>query len=283
MIAYFGLSGIGFFSICRVQYTESQVNELIRGIYAGKITEYDLPEDLYYAIADRLKAGLFQGFGGTLGDFPEGSTDYELLAELRENVYMFSAAKTFQQLKEMTALLTDEDGVKAYREFKQDFQEVFDRYNEDYLQTEYITAIGQAQAANQWVQIEDKKEVLPYLRYSATGGEQVCDICGELDGLTLPVDDPIWNTVYPTNHFRCMCVVEQIDKYEDVKITPEGEAKELEASATAKMQDIFKHNIGKTGEVFSKEHPYFEVPKEDKAFAKRNFDLPIPKINEDDE
>jgi hypothetical protein len=31
-----------------------------------------------------------------------------------------------------------------------------------------------------------------------------------------------------------------------------------------------------TGEAFSKEHPYFDVPDKYKKFAKKNFGLPIP-------
>lgn len=42
---------------------------------------------------------------------------------------------------------------------------------------------------------------------------------------------------------------------------------------------MFRHNPGKTGEVFPKEHPYFDIPDEYKKLAKKNFNLPIPDGN----
>ena len=42
------------------------------------------------------------------------------------------------------------------------------------------------------------------------------------------------------------------------------------------MDDMFKMNSGRDGYVFKEDHPYFDVAKGDKEFARRNFDLKIP-------
>jgi hypothetical protein len=72
------------------------------------------------------------------------------------------------------------------------------------------------------------------------------------------------------NHFNCRCVLLQVET------EPTEDNEDSVQQVEDNMQDLFKHNPYKTGSVFPKSHPYFDVPKEDKAYAKRNFDLPIP-------
>lgn len=256
-----------------MKYTKKQIESLLAGIYAGVITEYELPEDLYFAIADYLKKALYKGFGGALADFD--GKDLELLTELRENVYMFSAAKTYQEVLEIKNLLYDEDGnFRSSKEFNQLGREKYDLWNDTYGQTEYNTCVGQAQQARQWNEIEKNKELFPYLKYVAVMDANTSDICAPLNDVVLPVDDPLWNSYSPLNHFNCRCVLEQLDKYEDVKETPQSQVDEVEKELKDKVQDAFKMNPGKDGYVFSPEHPYFDVA--DKDFAKQNFNLPIP-------
>ena len=38
-----------------MKYSEKQIEKLLKDIYSGEITEYALPDDLYFAISDYLK------------------------------------------------------------------------------------------------------------------------------------------------------------------------------------------------------------------------------------
>lgn len=259
-----------------MNFSDSQIAELLDGIFDGSITQYELPEDLYFAIADYLKSGLYKGFGGTLADFKVDSKDYELLSELRENIYMFSGAKTYQQVREMVDLLSDSDGnIRSRNEFKTEARTIYDQYNDAWLDTEYNTAIGQAESAIKWNEIEKNKKVLPYLKYSAIEDENTSEICAPLDGTCLPVDAPFWSQYMPLNHFNCRCVVEQLPE-EEANVTDPETVSEREEKSCEKMQDIFKMNPGKDKIIFSDEHPYYDVEKGDEGFAKENFNLPIP-------
>ena len=60
------------------------------------------------------------------------------------------------------------------------------------------------------------------------------------------------------------------------KLTTTTEKTILTKELKPLVDPIFKHNSGKTNEIFNKEHPYFDVPDEYKALAKKNFNLPIP-------
>jgi SPP1 gp7 family putative phage head morphogenesis protein len=259
-----------------VKYSKRQISHLIEAIFEGRITTGNLPEDLYFAIANELKANLYKGFGGSLDDFELGTKDYELLEELRTNIYMFSGAKTYQQVAEMSAAIAD---TGTFSEFKKSAIETFDRYNIDWARAEYNTCVGQAQIARQWNEIEANKDTFPYLRYSAVMDANTSEICAPLNDVTLPVDDPLWNSYSPLNHFNCRCTLEQVDKYEDVKLTDKDKVKEIEKELNDTVQTEFKMNPGKDGYIFSPDHAYFEVAPKDRGYAANNFDLPIP--NED--
>ena len=189
-----------------MEFTDAQISQLIEEIYSGTVTEFDLPESLYLAIADYLKQALYQGYGQTLVE--ASGKDLELLTQLRENIYMFSAAKVFTEVKDVSSLFVNDAGeLRTKSEFKDAALEVLGTYNDDWLNTEYNTTIGEAQMASKWNEIEKNKDVLPILVYSTIG--DACDICEPLDGLTAEVDDPVWDDCSPLQHYNCECVLLQ--------------------------------------------------------------------------
>lgn len=270
------------------RFSKTQIVQLLSGIFKGHITPRKLPERLYLAIADFLKDGTYKGYGTTLFELRQkladgikgkfNQKDLVLLGDLRANIYMFSAAKTHAQLKEMTAALVADDGkLKPFADFKKDATQIFGKYNESYLKTEYDTAYGQAQMASKWRRIEDEADVLPYLKYDAVLDKNTSDICRPLDGITAPVNDPIWKKITPLNHFNCRCVLLQLDDINKPKLTSEKTKASRTKKAEDQMQDVFKMNAGQDGYIFSPKHPYFQVAPNEKAFAKKNFGLKIPK------
>lgn len=243
-----------------MKYTKQQIQELLDGIYAGTITVTALPKDLYFAIADYLKDALYEGFGGSLSSFSVDSVDYSLLSELRANIYMFSAAKTYSEVAAMVEMVA---ATETFSQFKKEALKVYEQYNVDWLKSEYNTTIAQGEMAQQWVKIEKDAALFPLLRYDTT--EVACPICAPLNGVVRPYDDIFWSTYYPPNHFNCMCVVLQ---ERDVRIT------QAPPQTADKMQDVFKMNVGKDKYVFSPQHPYFQTAP--KTLGLNNFGLEIP-------
>jgi len=248
--------------------TNREIDELIDGIYEGTITAYAIPESLYYMIARRLLDGLYEGYGATMATVE--TIDEAMLTALRTNVFQFSAAKSYQQLQVMSEKLAE---TKVFSEFKKEAEQVFDIYNKTWLKTEYDTAIGQAQNIVKWQEIDKTKEVLPYLRYSAIIDPNTSEICRPLDGIVAKVDDPIWQKIAPLNHFNCRCLL--LQEWDAVEtVGREQIAEQVEKD----MQPLFKHNPYFTKQIFDKSHPYFQVPAEDREFARTNFGLPIPQL-----
>lgn len=246
-----------------MNYTDKQIDALIAGIEDGSINELNLPVDYYEALVSYFRRGVFKGFGKV----EKGDT---VLQELLANVNHFAAAKTYQQTIEMTNLLVNEDGeLRSSREFNKLARELYSNWNDNYGKTEYMTIVGGSDMAAKWQDIQENKDIVPNLKYSAVG--EACDICAPLDEMVAPVDDPVWDDIYPMNHFGCFCTVLQVD--EDVT----SGYKDIVGNVTVKMNDNFRNNVGKTNEIFTKEHPYFDAPKE---LREDNFGL--PDINTED-
>ena len=264
-----------------MKYTEAQINKLLRGVYDGVLDTQKLPENLYYAIAEHLEKGLCKGFGGTVAQFDAKPT--LLINSMRENLYMFSGAKVYQQTSEMVAALQSlnrnlikEDRLATFKEFKQDALQVYQKYNVNWLKTEYDTAIASGQMGERWAQIQEDSDILPYLTMSVVEDATTTEICRPLDKITLPINDVFWAKYYPPNHWNCRSTVLQTD--DKTKLSSKKEIKHATDHAKKDVPEVFRMNVGKDGMVFSEKHPYFDVPKYDREFAANNFGLPFPKM-----
>lgn len=245
-----------------MKFTTSQISSLIRSIFDGKINVLKLPKKLYLGIAEHLTGGIYKGYGKTISQVEYDTHDYNMLHNLKTNVYLFSSAKTFNYVLATENLIVEGNEVLPFKEFKKRALEVYDQYNVTWLEAEYNTAIGQAQNARAWNDFSDDA----VLRYVLTAGVEHADVCLSMQGVVRPKNDPIWASHSPLNHFNCLCLLEA---------SYDNKAKPI-PSGIIKPPPEFGHNPGMTGEAFSKEHPYFDVPDKYKKFAKKNFGLPIP-------
>ncbi len=259
-----------------MRFSDKEIEALIRGIEEGYITEWRLPVSYYNAVTEYLKKAVLQSFNTSIEAVSE--LDLPLLTQLLENTYMFGAAKTFQQTKEISSLLVNQENgsIRSSREFNKLARETYDNWNNNWGVSEYNTAIAQADCALKWQDIVATKDVYPNVRYSAIG--DACIICRPLDDLVLSIDDPLLDKIAPTNHFNCKCLLLKEDS--DVKTTVN--AHEVVAPVVdtmkAKGQDIFLGNVGKTKQVFPASHPFFQVEPQYKEYANNNFNLPIPEF-----
>lgn len=80
------------------------------------------------------------------------------------------------------------------------------------LKTIYRANLRSARAAGQWQRIQRTKASQPYLVYLLGPSRNHRDAHVTLQGLTLPVDDPAWQTVYPPNGYNCKCHIRQITR-----------------------------------------------------------------------
>lgn len=253
-------------------FSDEEYDIILSGIFYGLITKGNLNYNYYFKTAEKLTDGIYFGFGETLQSSAINSKNYNMLKALRENVYVFSGAKNYQMTRDISLKLRDmlieNDNIVTLDEFKDKSLSILKNYSENYLTTEYNAAIGQAQSASKWIQYEDEKDLYPLLKYQTIGDGRVRPTHADLDGIVRPVDDRFWDLYAPLNGWNCRCLLVQTGYDEDSK-TPLSIIKKPND-----VPEIFQFNVGKEKVVFSKKHPYFEVPKEDKQLALNNFNLP---------
>jgi SPP1 gp7 family putative phage head morphogenesis protein len=187
---------------------------------------------------------------------------------LTQDVFLFSGAKTYVQLQQVSAQLLDADGnLKPFGKFKQDIATIDAAYNQRYLQTEYNYAVGTAQNAAKWGQYEAEQERYD-LRYLTDNGPTVREAHRALEGTVLPVNDPFWDSYAPKNGWNCHCYVVQVRKGK-YPLSDSAEALQKGAAATTVLDKngnnagaIFRFNPGKQQVIFPPKHPYHKLTPE---------------------
>ncbi|WP_188815586.1 phage head morphogenesis protein [Hymenobacter cavernae] len=171
-------------------------------------------------------------------------------------MHFFSAAKTKHQAIELSKLLLDESGQrKPWGEFKKDALELHDQYNKHWLSAEYEHAIASSQMASRWLDYDEADLV----EYQTVGDDRVRPEHRAWDKVTLPSTHPWWDTHYPPNGWRCRCTATV--GAPGTRVTPDSIL-----PALPEPDPLFSGNVGKTGVMFPKEHPYYaELSDEAKA------------------
>lgn len=257
-------------------FSDEDFERIILEVYFGLISTRKLDLHTYLKIARKLSEGVFEGYGLKLAEALTHSEDYLMLKALQENVYIFSAAKTYQQTNELEYMrekvsraLASETRVNQFNEFKKQAKEILKEYNEHRLRAEYNSATSQGRTASQWQEIKSKEKDLPVLKYQTVGDARVRPEHVILDNIVKPVGDKFWDHFMPPNGWNCRCTV----------IQDEDEPSTDTSGLTVSPNDVppeFRFNAGKERIVFSPKHPYFKVAPRDKDWAKQNFGLPLP-------
>ena len=228
-----------------------EAERIAKGIFNNKIKSGTIDPVMTKLVAEELRKAVIKGFGEDLPKIDFGTPDYKMLSNLEKNIFHFSAAKNYQELKVLSSLLRKEDGsIKPWTGFRNDAMKALDVFNGSHLQTEYDTAIASSQMASKWVDFEKNKAVMPLLRYETVGDSRVRPTHQVLDGVTRPVDDPFWEMYYPPNGWRCRCDVLQLVSG---KATPPDQI-----TTPDDVPAIFKTNMAKNGQVFPKGHAYWD-------------------------
>ena len=179
-----------------------------------------------------------------------------LVEYLQRNIYAFSAAKSFTEMKYYRDMMIEEEkgGILDYGAFKKKIADTGEIFNNTYLRAEHDHAYYSAVMAHKWEALDTE-----YLEYSTVGDNRVRPEHEALDKFTAPKSDVVWRRIYPPNGWNCRCTV-----------IP-GKASMSEKKMTAieagkMMKDHLKHtpfdnNVGLSKVIFKDNHPYFQNAK----------------------
>lgn len=247
-----------------MDFSEEQINALFLAVFGGSVKAQKLPQELYDAINFRLMDAVDRGFG-------DGDEVGDMYSHFQRNIGVFSAAKTHQQVVDMSKALVDENGIrKSFPKFKKEAREIFDEYNVNWLETEYRTAFNNGLSARQWLDFQEDKDFAPMLRYDTAGDGRVRPQHAELDGIIRHIDDPFWETHFPPLDWNCRCDVTAYEE-DEVEATPDDILKDL-----PEPDDLFRFNPAIAKIIFDEAHPYLKVAQRYKTLKKEDFGLDLP-------
>lgn len=225
------------------------MDRAINKVYNKKLASGDIDADTWkYNVASLWQAAQ-KGSGARLIELQTLDTRYEVLTQLRHNIHVFAAFKNHAQISEMVKALERDGRLLELNEYKAAAVDIAKDYNETWLSAEYNTAVGTAQMAVKWQDIQVNKDVFSHLKYVTQEDDRVRASHAKLHNTTLPVDDPFWDEFFPPNGWGCRCTVKQVISDKDIQPEKLPDTKETPL--------IFRHNPGRSMEIFPMSHPFF--------------------------
>ncbi|MDH6310579.1 hypothetical protein M2451_003331 [Dysgonomonas sp. PFB1-18] len=217
------------------------INEAIKEVYGNRGEE--LINKKFFDITNDV---LQNGIDTTL---TRNDVDEDFARQFKENAAVFAAFKNHQQTKEIAALMYDNEGkLVPYSQFKKEALKISEKYNEQWLRTEYNTAVRRARAAANFKKFEKTKHLYPNLEYMPTGSTVPRESHEIFVGTILPIDHEVWEWLMPPSDFNCDHSVRATDKEAaGVPVKPSD------------WNNIFTGNPAKTAEfINTKETPYYK-------------------------
>ena len=167
---------------------------------------------------------------------------YQIAAEYRALAFTVSGYTKAQVLKkfydELLAALEEGNSLAEFRENMNDFLEVEGYEGITPYQAENIfrTNIQTAYNVGHYKQMTEPgvKALRPYWQYDAVNDSKTRPSHLAMDGRVFMADDPIWDTWFPPNGFKCRCTVKTLSKRQ---MEQRGLTVETEAPRAARLED----------------------------------------------
>jgi SPP1 gp7 family putative phage head morphogenesis protein len=253
-----------------IEAPETGISEEFLALYSlalfdGIITEYSLSYELYEQTALYLERGInrsYKDIGLTL-------EEKKLLDDLKRNAWHFSAAKQYTQNREILSAISPLERGN-FTEFKKVTDQILPKYNNDWLKTEYRTAVANSQGARDWITLQQDSSI-QFIEYVTQGDSLVRPGHRVLNHAVYPKNHSFWNNHFPPNGWNCRCFTVNHDEETKLK-----EVKDLPEWDTNDFPKAFKTNPGKSGVIYPRGHPYFRIAQGDKVFRNANYGLPLP-------
>ncbi len=207
--------------------------------------DYKVNADLHLKTAEKLCKVIDSNIKPTRED------ELRLVAALKQNIYPFSAAKSFQQMLYYRKMMVDNGSVIGKDQFIKRIADTGEIFNKKFLSAEYENAAYSAIMADKWSRFSDDE----YLQYSTVGDSNVRPSHAVLDKYTAPKTDVFWKKNYPPNGWGCRCTVVPGKANFQNALTSKEAGSQLK---TENKDTPFYNNVGESKLIFDGKHPYFQ-------------------------
>lgn len=145
-----------------------------------------------------------------------------------------------------------------------------------HIENVYRTNSQAAYSAGRMAQIRELSDEFPMIEYVAVMDDRTSKICGGLDGMIKPTNDPFWSRYTPPNHFQCRSTVRPLHITEiednDIKPTrgkPPVEPQEGFDASPAEMLRTLPNSMQKRAEEYGLEVKGKRLPRSSTTETKR--------------
>lgn len=181
------------------------INEALKEVYGDKGEEL-VNKKLFDITNDALQHGVDS-------ELKDNEVDKGFIEQFKENTAVFAAFKNHQQTKEIAALMYDEEGkLVPFYKFKKEALKLSEKYNVQWLQTEYNTAVRAARTAANLKKYEKTAHLYPNLEYMPTKSSNPRHVHLNYVGTILPIKHEAWAWLLPPSDWNCDCSVKPTDK-----------------------------------------------------------------------
>ena len=230
----------------------SKFNKLMKGLFRQKGATLDIN-----ILASDEAQDFINTHAGVLdSSFEKVEMTPKMHERLTRSNYIFSGIKAFHELNEAFPSMVDENGdKKPFERFLNDVRKIDEKYNANYLHSEYNFVAASATMAAKWEQFAEDGDRY-YLQYRTAHDDKVRPEHAALDGVTLPMSDPFWESYYPPNGWNCRCTVAQVRK-QKYPATDHSEAMSRgEEALSGDKLGMFRFNPGIQGKAMPDYNPY---------------------------
>ena len=234
----------------KIKFSAEALTRGLQEIFGGFNVKDNIQADIFRETLRLFNQAAARGISEA---YDENAITDAFLEQVRHNNEVFSAFRTHRMQNDIARQLLDDKGrLKSYEQFRRDVAPLTGKYCDQWLNTEYNTAVIRAHRAADWKHFETEIDVYPNLRWAQTTSA-VPDKVHQFfwsQKLTLPVNDPFWQRHHPGERWGCKCTCEQTDK-------PVNDLGGLAAKYEDTASKGLHGNPAQTGQLFSEDHPYY--------------------------
>lgn len=226
-------------------FSLEELEEFTRKVYEGGYRRGQWDKKRTSGYAKTLFEGVNKGFSAGGGNVTLDYTtpDGAMLEALKDNVFMFSASKSAEEILTLSRALRDEKGkLRSYKDFRAEASKILPKFQEHHLRVEYDMAVNASTMAARWVDYSEDPDTI--LVYRTANDSRVRPEHAAMEGIAKPVNDPFWDLYYPPNGWNCRCTVEPSISG---AITPD---EDIPSGAADGVPPAFRNNFAKNGWVF---------------------------------
>ena len=261
------------------------VERVLRRIQGGFDVEHKIDPDLFTDSCTALNEAVDRAVKLSV---KWGKPDKGFIRELKRNNAVFAAFKAHREQNDLAGLLVDDDGnARSFDSFRRAAAPVIGEYNVNWLQTEYATAVRVARTAVRFKQYEKDGDLYPNAEWLPSRAAEPRMSHKKYYHTVRRLTDPWWETHYPGCVWGCQCDMRNTDKpithIGDNPAAPGEEPTTVPPSEEAGVRSPgLSRNPARSGELFSRDHPYFTsaYPGAEKAvegFVDNNKEyMPVP-------